>query len=92
MAEADLRAEIEALRREIAAIRAEQTATDKVGNAEGEAASEPSATNLNEQLRTLAHEISAFAGEAEKGIAGHQLASVAGAFIIGFLIGRVIHR
>jgi acid phosphatase family membrane protein YuiD len=92
MAEADLRAELEALRREIAAMRAEQTATDTAGDAEEEAASESGAAHLNEQLHTLGHEISALAEEAEKAIANHGLASVVGAFILGIVIGRVFHR
>jgi hypothetical protein len=97
MAEADLRAEVEALRREIAAMRAERAAGGGGGGSGGgeardHAGSESSATGLNEQLRILAHEISAFAEEAEKGIVNHRLASVVGALILGILIGRMIHR
>jgi hypothetical protein len=99
MAEADLRAEVEALRREIAAMRAERAAGgggggggSGGGEARDHAGSESSATGLNEQLRILAHEISAFAEEAEKGIVNHRLASVVGALILGILIGRMIHR
>ncbi len=92
MAEADLRAEIEALRREIAAIRAEQAATDTAGEAQAEAAFESGAAHLNEQLHMLGHEISVLAEEAEKAIASHGLASVVGAFILGIMIGRVTHR
>jgi hypothetical protein len=91
MAGADLRAEVEALRREIAAMRAERAA-DGGGEAKGHAGAESSAVSLNEQLRVLAHEISAFAEEAEKGIVNHRLASVVGALILGILIGRIIHR
>jgi acid phosphatase family membrane protein YuiD len=91
MAEADLRAELEALRREIAAMRAEQTATDASGDVE-EAAAAESGADLNQQLHTLGHEISALADEAEKVIADHGLASVVGAFILGILIGRIFHR
>jgi len=92
MAEADLRAELEALRREIAAMRAKQTATDAVGDADEAAAPESGAADLNEQLHTLGHEISVLADEAEKVIANHGLASVVGAFILGILIGRIFHR
>jgi hypothetical protein len=91
MAEADLRAEIEALRREIAAMRAEQTATDTVGDGQAEAAFQ-SGAHFNEQLHALGHELSALADEAEKTIANHGLASVIGAFILGIVIGRVFHR
>ena len=94
MAGADLRAEVEALRREIAAMRAERAAGGGSGGGEakGHAGSESHAASLNEQLRILAHEISAFAEEAEKGIVNHRLASVVGALILGILIGRMIHR
>jgi len=91
MAGADLRAEVEALRREIAAMRAERAAGGS-GEARDHGGSESSATGLNEQLRILAHEISAFAEEAEKGMLNHRLASVVGALILGILIGRMIHR
>jgi hypothetical protein len=91
MAGADLRAEVEALRREIAAMRAERAAGGG-SDAGDHAGSESSATGLNEQLRILAHEISGFAEEAEKGMLNHRLASVVGALILGILIGRMIHR
>jgi len=91
MAGADLRAEVEALRREIAAMRAERAAGGG-GEARDRVGSESGATGLNEQLRILAHEISAFAEEAEKGMLNHRLASVVGALILGILIGRMIHR
>lgn len=92
MAEADLRAEIEALRREIAAMRAEPTAADATGDAEADAAFESGAAHLNDELHRLGHEISVLAEEAEKAIASHGLASVVGAFIVGVLIGRIFHR
>lgn len=89
MSEADLHAEIEALRREIAAIRAEQAAA-KSGGAKVEAAIESGAENLADQLRNLAHEISAFTEETEKGVINHPLTSVLGALVVGILIGRVL--
>jgi len=92
MAEADLRAEIEALRREIAAMRGERTATDAAGDAEAEAAFESGAAHLNDELHRLGREISVLAEEAEKAIASHGLASVVGAFVLGIMIGRVFHR
>jgi hypothetical protein len=88
MAETDLRAEIEALRREIAAIRAEQLATGRTSGVEADSA--PETADFGEQLRTLAGEILAFAEDPEKGIASRPLASVLGALILGVLIGRVI--
>lgn len=88
MSDVDLRAEIEALRREIAAMRAEQQA----GATPEEPAAESTIANFTEQMRTLAHEISAFAEDTEKGVVNHPLTSVLGAFVLGILIGRAIHR
>jgi ElaB/YqjD/DUF883 family membrane-anchored ribosome-binding protein len=89
MSEADLQAEIEALRREIAALRAEQAAA-KSGPAKVEAAIESGAASLADQLRDLAREISYFTDEAEKGVVNHPLTSVLGALVLGILIGRVL--
>jgi ElaB/YqjD/DUF883 family membrane-anchored ribosome-binding protein len=87
MSDADLRAEIEALRREIAGLRAERkTKIDSEDVAEG------AADNLMDQMRTLAQEISAFAEETEKGVVNHPLTSVLGALVLGILIGRLFHR
>lgn len=87
MSDADLRAEIEALRREIAGLRAERkTEIDPEDVAEG------AADNLMDQMRTLAQEISAFAEETEKGVVNHPLTSVLGALVLGILIGRLFHR
>jgi ElaB/YqjD/DUF883 family membrane-anchored ribosome-binding protein len=88
MSDADLRAEIEALRREIAGLRAErQTKIDPE-----EDVVESAADNLMDQMRTLAQEISAFAEETEKGVVNHPLTSVLGALVLGVLIGRLFHR
>ena len=92
MSDVDLRAEIEALRREIAAMRAERTAAAKADEIEAGTASESSAANFIDQLHTLACEISAFAEDTEKGVANHPFTSVLGALVLGILIGRVIHR
>jgi len=87
MSDADLRAEIEVLRREIAGLRAERkTKIDPEGVAEG------AADNLMDQMRALAQEISAFAEETEKGVVNHPLTSVLGALVLGILIGRLFHR
>ena len=95
MSEADLRAEIDALRREIAAMRAERAehaAADQAAEPAAEFASASGAANFAEQMRTLAREVSAFAEEAEEGVAHHPLTSVLGALILGILIGRAFHR
>jgi tRNA U34 5-carboxymethylaminomethyl modifying GTPase MnmE/TrmE len=88
MSDADLRAEIEALRREIAGLRSERKTTIDPE----EAAAESVTDNLMEQMRTLAQEISAFTEETEKGVVNHPLASVLGALVLGILIGRLFHR
>ena len=88
MSDADLRAEIEALRREIAGLRAER----KTKIEPEEAAAESAADNLMDQMRTLAQEVSAFAEETEKGVVNHPLTSVLGALVLGILIGRLFHR
>ena len=91
MSDAELRAEIEALRGEIAAIRAEQMAA-KTGAGKAEAPAESSAASFTDQLRTLAQEISAFTEDTEKSVVNHPLTSVLGALVLGILIGRVLPR
>jgi ElaB/YqjD/DUF883 family membrane-anchored ribosome-binding protein len=86
MTNEDLHAEIEALRREIAAMRAERPA-----GAAPEAA-EATGANFTEQLKTLAHEIAEFTEDTEKGVVNHPLTSVLGALVLGLLIGRVLPR
>jgi ElaB/YqjD/DUF883 family membrane-anchored ribosome-binding protein len=89
----DLRTEVEALRREIAAMRAEHTATAKASETtEAEAAAETPASHFTDQLRTLAREISAFTEDTEKGVVEHPLTSVLGALVLGILIGRALPR
>ena len=88
MSDADLRAEIEALRREIAGLRAER----KTKIEPEEDVAESAVDNLMDQMRTLAQEISAFAEDTEKGVVNHPLTSVLGALVLGILIGRLFHR
>jgi ElaB/YqjD/DUF883 family membrane-anchored ribosome-binding protein len=88
MSDADLRAEIEALRREIAGLRSgRKTKIDP----EEDMAESP-VDNLMDQMRTLAQEISDFAEDTEKGVINHPLTSVLGALVLGVLIGRLFHR
>jgi hypothetical protein len=91
MSEADLRAEIEALRREIAALRERATGAENSDSA-AEAAPEDDSPGFIEQLHALAREIADFADGTEKGVANHPLTSVLGALVLGILIGRAIHR
>jgi len=91
MSDADLHAEIEALRREIAAMRAEQAAA-KSGASKVEEAIEAGAATLTEQLRGLAREIADLTEETEKGVVAHPLTSVLAALVLGIVIGRVLPR
>jgi hypothetical protein len=91
MSEADLRAEIEALRREIAALREHGAGTENSESVAEEAPEEDS-PGLVEQLHALAREIADFAEGTEKGVVNHPLTSVLGALVLGILIGRAIHR
>jgi|HubBroStandDraft_3_1064219.scaffolds.fasta_scaffold299854_2 ElaB/YqjD/DUF883 family membrane-anchored ribosome-binding protein len=88
MSDADLRAEIEALRREIAGLRSGRKTTIDPE----EDATEGAVDNLMDQMRTLAQEISDFAEDTEKGVINHPLTSVLGALVLGVLIGRLFHR
>ena len=92
MSKADLRAEIEALRREIAGLRAAPPNARQAESAAAENAAEAGAAALTDQLHALAREIAGFAAETEKGVANHPLAIVLGALVLGILIGRVLHR
>ncbi len=91
MSDAELHAEIEALRREIAAMRTQQAAAQS-GAAKAEAAVELGAAALTDQLRGLAREIADLTEETEKGVVAHPLASVLGALVLGMLIGRMMPR
>lgn len=92
MSKVDLRAEIEALHREIAALRAERNSAANPEESAAETEQEASAGTFVEQLHALAREIAAFAEDTEKGVINHPLTSVLGALVLGILIGRVIHR
>ena len=88
----DLRAEIEALRREVEAIRIAKTAATADEKPPTETVAEQPTTSFTDQLRTLANEISAVAEDTEKGVASHPLTSVLGALVLGILIGRSLPR
>ena len=47
---------------------------------------------LQGQMRQFAHELTELFGEAEKGISAHPTQSVAGALLVGILIGRLLGR
>ena len=92
MGEAELRAEIEALRREIAGLRGAPPSSQQSESGAAEDGAEGAAGAFTDQLHALAREIAAFAEEAEKGVVNHPLTSVLGALVLGILIGRVLHR
>ena len=52
----------------------------------------PDESELREQLRQFAGELTSLFEEAEKGISAHPAQSVAGALLIGILIGRLLAR
>jgi hypothetical protein len=87
MSNVDLRTELEGLRREIAALRAERSDAAK-----SDEPAVPADAGFTDQLQALASEISALAEEAEKGLVNHPLAGVLGALVLGILIGRIAHR
>ena len=89
MSKTDLRAEIEALHREIAAIRAEHAKGDVTKADEPRTLSDTDPKTVTDQLQLLAREISAFAEDPEKIVLKHPLASILGALVLGMLIGRV---
>jgi predicted nucleic acid-binding Zn-ribbon protein len=91
MSEADVRAEIEALRREIAALRERGAGAENSASA-AEEATDKDSLGLVDQLHTLAREIADFAEGTEQGVVNHPLTSVLGALVLGILIGRAIHR
>ena len=47
---------------------------------------------LQSQMRQFAHELTELFGDAEKGISAHPTQSVAGALLVGILIGRLLGR
>jgi len=52
----------------------------------------PDEPELRDQLRQFASELTSLFDEAEKGISAHPTQSVAGALLIGILIGRLLAR
>jgi len=85
---ADLQAELDALRREVAELRASRPA------ATGSRPPAPSpdngdGTTVTDELKALMEEL---AGSIEGGITSRPVASVLGALLVGILVGRVFSR
>jgi hypothetical protein len=52
----------------------------------------PAEAELQDQMRQFAHELTELFSEAEKGVSAHPTQSVAGALLVGILIGRLLGR
>jgi len=78
-----LRAEIDALKAEIEAMR---------GSARKAEASGPPSAGLEHQLGELNRLVTAMLDEAETTVAEHPVATVAGALALGIVIGRLTAR
>jgi ElaB/YqjD/DUF883 family membrane-anchored ribosome-binding protein len=94
--------ELKSLQDELSAAKT-QRAANSAGSAATAApvapptAAEPSPepaeeAELQGQMRQFAHELTELFGETEKGISAHPAQSVAGALLIGILIGRLLGR
>ncbi|MGY3534605.1 DUF883 C-terminal domain-containing protein [Bradyrhizobium embrapense] len=70
----------------------EQSAAASPPPASATAASAPDEAELQGYLRQLADEVTELFGEAEKSISAHPTQSVAGALVVGILIGRLLGR
>ena len=93
--------ELKSLQDEISAAKTQRTANGP-GSAAVSAPTAPPAVGpppeaaeeeeLQGQMRQFAHELTELFGEAEKGISAHPTQSVAGALLVGILIGRLLGR
>jgi len=77
----DLHAEIETLRREVAALRTERA---------GAGAAETRRDGLVDQLQLLAKELTNLTEDIEQTLTTHPLTSIVGALALGMVIGRLI--
>ncbi len=91
--------ELKSLQDEMSAAKAQRTAsTDQPAEPSPTmvrpAAAAPDAADLavESQLRQFANELTEWFGEAEKSISAHPAQSVAGALLVGILIGRLLGR
>jgi ElaB/YqjD/DUF883 family membrane-anchored ribosome-binding protein len=94
--------ELKSLRDELASAKMDRTAKAEHSTATSSATSPASATEasakppeeaeLQGYLRQLAEEVTEVFGEAEKSISAHPTHSVAGALVLGILIGRLLGR
>lgn len=88
-ADAILSQELNSLKEEISASKRESPATSPPG-APPESAAET--RQDREQLRQFVDELSKLVEEGGKSISAHPVASLAGALVVGILIGRLLGR
>ena len=74
------------------AAKGEQSAATSTASASEASAIPPQEAELQGYLRQLAEEVTEVFGEAEKSISTHPAQSVAGALVLGILIGRLLRR
>jgi ElaB/YqjD/DUF883 family membrane-anchored ribosome-binding protein len=94
--------ELKSLQDELASAKMDRTAKTEQSAATSPAVAPASATEasakppeeaeLQGYLRQLAEEVTELFGEAEKSISAHPTESVAGALVLGILIGRLLGR
>ena len=89
-AASNIRDELEALRKEIEAIRTHR----KNGNGDSDSLLGVDISGVTEQLRKLTRDVSDYAEETgqsiERSVTNHPLSSVLGALAIGIVIGKVM--
>jgi ElaB/YqjD/DUF883 family membrane-anchored ribosome-binding protein len=89
--------ELKSLQDELSVSQKQRATASAVANAAPTTAPEPAKETpdereLGDQLRQFASELTGLFDEAEKGISAHPTQSVAGALLIGILIGRLLAR
>jgi ElaB/YqjD/DUF883 family membrane-anchored ribosome-binding protein len=89
--------ELKSLQDELSASQEQRaTSSDAAAAAPTTAPDPPKETaddrELRDQLRQFASELTSLFDEAEKGVSAHPAQSVAGALLIGVLIGRLLAR
>jgi ElaB/YqjD/DUF883 family membrane-anchored ribosome-binding protein len=93
--------ELKSLQNELASAKADRTPRAEQSAAASpvvapanttESSAKPEEAELQGYLRQLVEEVTELFGEAEKSISAHPTQSVAGALILGILIGRLLGR
>lgn len=87
-----LQEELSASKQQRAAVTAAPDAAPAAAATAEPAKETPEQTELLEQLRQFANELTGAFDEAEKTISTHPTQSVAAAFLVGMLVGRLLPR